>query len=171
MWTNYSKVFFLIYNVISRDLHNFLIQKYVEKRKIESELHKDGYQYVTPRTLLGVIRLAQGLARLRFNDEVEQIDIDEAIRLSEVSRNMINEDIAAPNKISFNAKGDPISTVFLIIREMCTKSKDKTVKLEDIERKIVNKNINKQILQDCIEQYHNLDIIYVDKNRTEITLV
>jgi DNA replication licensing factor MCM7 len=111
------------------------------------------------------------LARLRFNDEVEQIDIDEAIRLSEVSRNMINEDIAAPNKISFNAKGDPISTVFLIIREMCTKSKDKTVKLEDIERKIVNKNINKQILQDCIEQYHNLDIIYVDKNRTEITLV
>lgn len=134
-------------------------------------MHKDGYQYVTPRTLLGVIRLAQGLARLRFNDEVEQIDIDEAIRLSEVSRNMINEDISAPNKMTFNAKGDPISTVFLIIREMCNLSKDKSVKIADLERKIANKNLNKQNLLDCINQYQNLDILYVDKNMTEITLI
>jgi len=143
----------------------------VEKRKLESDLLKDGHQYVTPRTLLGVIRLAQGLARLRFNEEVEQIDIDEAIRLSEFSRSMINEDIAATNKISFNAKGDPISTVFLIIREMCFMAKEKSVKIEDVERKLANKNLNKQHLLDCINQYQNLDILYVDKNMTEITLI
>lgn len=143
----------------------------MEKRKLESDLLKDGHQYVTPRTLLGVIRLAQGLARLRFNEEVEQIDIDEAIRLSEFSRSMINEDIAATNKISFNAKGDPISTVFLIIREMCFMAKEKSVKIEDVERKLANKNLNKQHLLDCINQYQNLDILYVDKNMTEITLI
>ncbi len=115
--------------------------------------------------------MAQGLARLRFNEEVELIDIDEAIRLSEFSRSMINEDFAASNKISFETKTDPVSSVFLIIKDMCCNSKDKTVKLAEVERKIANRNLNKQNLLDCIDQYQNLNILYVDKNVTEITLI
>jgi DNA replication licensing factor MCM7 len=42
--------------------------------------------------LLGVLRLAQALARLRYSDEVEDGDVDEALRLMEVSKESLYED-------------------------------------------------------------------------------
>ena len=47
--------------------------------------------YITPRTLLGIIRTAQAHAKCRFTDVVEQEDIDEAIRLIETCRDTFNE--------------------------------------------------------------------------------
>jgi DNA replication licensing factor MCM7 len=41
--------------------------------------------YVTPRTLLAIIRLAQALSKLHFRDEVKQADVDEAIKLMDFS--------------------------------------------------------------------------------------
>ena len=41
--------------------------------------------YVTPRTLLAIIRLAQALSKLHFRDEVKQADVDEAIKLMDYS--------------------------------------------------------------------------------------
>lgn len=52
-------------------LQRYICDKYVDKRKEQMEVQKEGFVYVTPRTLLGIIRLAQGLARLRFGDVVE----------------------------------------------------------------------------------------------------
>jgi DNA replication licensing factor MCM7 len=43
----------------------------------------EGYTYTTPRTLLAVIRLSQALAKCRFAREVNQDDVEEAIRLME----------------------------------------------------------------------------------------
>lgn len=45
--------------VIPNDLHNYIVAKYVEKRKIQRDgLDEQSYMYVTPRTLLGIIRLS-----------------------------------------------------------------------------------------------------------------
>ena len=41
--------------------------------------------YVTPRTLLGIIRLAQAMAKLSFRDVVKQNDVDEALKLMDFS--------------------------------------------------------------------------------------
>jgi DNA replication licensing factor MCM7 len=41
--------------------------------------------YVTPRTLLAIIRLAQAMAKLNFRKEVKQGDVDEAIKLMDFS--------------------------------------------------------------------------------------
>jgi DNA replication licensing factor MCM7 len=41
--------------------------------------------YVTPRTLLAIIRLAQANAKLNFRDEVKQYDVDEALKLMDFS--------------------------------------------------------------------------------------
>jgi DNA replication licensing factor MCM7 len=52
--------------------------------------------YVTPRTLLAIIRLAQAMAKLNFRSEVKQFDVDEAIKLMDYSirslRNMKGND-------------------------------------------------------------------------------
>ena len=41
--------------------------------------------YVTPRTLLAIIRLAQAMAKLNWRNEVKQFDVDEAIKLMDFS--------------------------------------------------------------------------------------
>lgn len=76
---------------ISKELHEFIVQRYIEKRKEYIDGSKAGYVYTTPRTLLGIIRLAQALAKLRFSSEVDQNDIDEALRLMEKSQESVNE--------------------------------------------------------------------------------
>lgn len=151
-------------------MHNFIIQKYVEKRKEETGNFKEGHQYITPRTLLAIIRVAQGLARLRFNEEVEQIDVDEALRLIEASRSSINEDDSA-EKNTYNARTDAMSSIFLIIRDLCCANKDKTVGMADIERKVLSKGFKIEALHDTIENYSNLGIIFVNTSQTEVTLI
>ena len=45
--------------VINEDLHNQLTKIYIQKRKEQTDVSKEGYAYTTPRTLLGLIRLCQ----------------------------------------------------------------------------------------------------------------
>ena len=40
---------------------------YIEKRKMQNDVEHSGYMYITPRTLLGIIRCAQGLVLLVIN--------------------------------------------------------------------------------------------------------
>lgn len=71
---------------IPYELHNYIVAKYVEKRKFQRDGSADSsYMYVTPRTLLGIIRLSQAMAKLNFRDKVVQGDIDEALRLMDFS--------------------------------------------------------------------------------------
>jgi len=44
------------------------------------------FTHTSPRTLLGVLRIAQALARLRFADSVIAEDVDEALRLLDASK-------------------------------------------------------------------------------------
>ncbi len=110
------------------------------------------------------------MARLRFNDEVEQIDVDEALRLIEVSRSSINDE-EKNDKTSYTARGDNISSIFLVIREMCCEKSDKTVKYADIERKILAKNYTSSDLENCLKEYINLSVLYQSKDGGEITLL
>lgn len=41
--------------------------------------------YVTPRMLLGIIRISQALAKLNFRDEVTMNDVDESLKLMDYS--------------------------------------------------------------------------------------
>ena len=70
---------------LPKDLHKFIVEKYIEKRRANQE-SKAGYAYTTPRTLLAIIRLSQALARIRLSNEVNQEDVDEALRLMEMSQ-------------------------------------------------------------------------------------
>lgn len=69
--------------VINEDLHNQLTKRYIQKRKEQTDISKEGYVYTTPRTLLGLIRLCQARARLRFSNEVSMADVEECLELIE----------------------------------------------------------------------------------------
>ena len=52
------------------------------------------YTYVTPRTLLAIIRISQAMAKFNFRHSVEQQDVDQAIKLIDFSFKTL-EDINA----------------------------------------------------------------------------
>ena len=41
--------------------------------------------YITPRTLLAIIRISQSMAKFQFRDHVTQWDVDHAIKLMDYS--------------------------------------------------------------------------------------
>ena len=41
--------------------------------------------YVTPRTLLGIIRLSQAMAKMNFRDVITMHDVDESLKLMDFS--------------------------------------------------------------------------------------
>jgi DNA replication licensing factor MCM7 len=62
---------------IPAELHNYIVARYVEKRKFQREGNQDlSYTYITPRTLLAIIRISQAMAKFHFRDLVEQQDVD-----------------------------------------------------------------------------------------------
>ena len=139
---------------IPKELHNFIVQRYVDERRKQYDITKEGYQYITPRTLLAILRLSQALARLRFHEEVEQSDVDEALRLIDVSRSSIFEEESNPQTLQRN---DTTSIIFQLIREFCSSSKSKTVKYNDLERKILQKGFSLETIQETVNQYVKLN--------------
>ena len=63
--------------IIPASLHNYIVARYVEKRKFQRDGNEDlSYTYITPRTLLAIIRISQAMAKFQFRDLVEQQDVD-----------------------------------------------------------------------------------------------
>lgn len=73
---------------IPTSVSQYLTGAYVRLRQQQKrdESSKRAFTHISPRTLLGVLRLSQALARLRFAAEVVNEDVDEALRLVEVSK-------------------------------------------------------------------------------------
>jgi len=56
---------------IPAELHNYIVARYVEKRKFQKEGNVEtSYTYVTPRTLLAIIRIGQAMAKFNFREQV-----------------------------------------------------------------------------------------------------
>lgn len=95
---------------------SYVVDAYVRLRKIskDEEEQNKSHTYTSARTLLGVLRLAQALARLRFSDTVEHADVDEALRLMDVSKESLQEDADK----EYEADKSAVSQIFRLIKGM-----------------------------------------------------
>lgn len=74
-------------------LHEDVVKYYQEMRqKNKNQEQSLEYSYITPRTLLSIIRLAQAHAKLRFSNEVNVEDIKEAIGMMESARSQLQDE-------------------------------------------------------------------------------
>jgi DNA replication licensing factor MCM7 len=73
---------------IPEDLTTYIIEAYVGLRQddLSDSQGKGETHIMTARMLLSILRLSQGLARLRFSEQVAQADVDEAMRLVHMSK-------------------------------------------------------------------------------------
>ena len=68
-------------------------------------------------------------------------------------------------------KTDAKSQIYNIVSELCKNDRNKTVKIDVIRKKIRARNFTDKQLENMLQEYVNLSILYVDENRTEVTLL
>lgn len=101
---------------VPQHVSSYIVDSYVRLRKIskgEAEQNKS-HTYTSARTLLGVLRLAQALARLRQSGTVEIPDVDEALRLMECSKESLLDD----GDKEVETDRSPVSRIFRLIKQM-----------------------------------------------------
>lgn len=134
--------------------------------------------YVTPRTLLAIIRLAQAMAKLNFRNEVKQPDVDEAIKLMDFSirslRNMKGNDKEKKKDQRDQRNNDKMSMIINAVRELITTTESQQLHIADILKKLqkgpLQIKLKREELTDCLDHYKKLNVVYVDADENVIFL-
>ncbi len=124
--------------------------------------------YITPRTLLGIIRIAQASAKLRFSDVVNEDDIAEAIKLMDCSMKslmMQDPEMMKRQKKQLNEE-DKMSSIMTFIRSFVQDTKSK-IYVSDVLKKIkgdARLKFSPNEIEDTLNYYKKLQVINVDSN-------
>eukprot|EP00980_Cylindrotheca_fusiformis_P016394 scaffold4887_cov118-Cylindrotheca_fusiformis.AAC.4 len=162
---------------VPHDVAPYIVEAYVSLRMQDRPRRGQGTTKVgdqtamTARQLLSILRLSQALARLRFSDFVAREDVDEAIRLTHMSKASLEDNNNNDGNTTTKRNNDVTSRVYDIIRDYATTANVSSVELRLAEAMVLRKGFTAQQLQSCLEEYEALEIIQVDQNRTQIDFV
>jgi DNA replication licensing factor MCM7 len=146
-------------------LTDFLVDAYIEMRK-EARNNKQIGTFTSPRTLLAILRLSTALARLRLADVVEQGDVNEAIRLIEMSKDSLNKE-ADDNGV--HAAFRNTEKIFRIIKESA--GDEREVLLKDVREKCLNKGFTDSEFDEALEEYEELNIWQLSRDKSKVLFV
>ncbi|XP_033100324.1 DNA replication licensing factor mcm7-A-like [Anneissia japonica] len=152
-------------SVIPEALSEYITGAYVEMRK-EARSNSKDTTFTSPRTLLAILRLATALARLRLVDVVEKEDVNEAMRLMEMSKDSLTgqQDTTARRQRSEDV-------IFGILRDMATEKKTKRIKYTDASASCLAKGFTPDQFEEALEAYEELNIWQINNAKTTITFV
>jgi DNA replication licensing factor MCM7 len=106
--------------VVPPEVSSYIVDSYVRLRKqSKHDAQQDrAHTHTSARTLLGMLRLAQALARLRFAAAVLHADVDEALRLMEASKESLRDEDEDGDGAGADADRSDTSRVYRIIKDM-----------------------------------------------------
>lgn len=162
--------------VLSKAVSDYVVGAYVQMRTQykEDEISTttgpggNGTGYVSARTLLGIIRLSQALARLRFDDSVSVPDVDEALRLLEVSKSSILNHPSLGNRDAVGQDQTYISKIYRIIRDYYQQQRrdedgdeemDEGVPMAGLRARVLASGFVEDQLQECLQEYEDLGVL------------
>lgn len=147
--------------VVPKSVSDYLVGAYVRLRQQQKrdEAGKKTFTHTSPRTLLGILRLGQALARLRFADEVIAEDIDEALRLVEVSKASLYDD-------SRDRRGDHSAStkIYNLIKGMRDSGAAATgegrgeLDMRRVRERVLAKGFTAQQLEAAVNEYADIDV-------------
>ncbi|CAK42916.1 hypothetical protein CBS115989_1232 [Aspergillus niger] len=160
--------------VVPSAVSDYMVGAYVRMRKQQKkdEAEKKQFSHVTPRTLLGVVRLSQALARLRFSNEVVTEDVDEALRLVEVSKASLANDGQS------GLDQSPTSKIYYLIRSMMESGAaavgdgdGSELSMRRIRERVLAKGFTEDQLNVTIDEYENSNVWQVLGGGTRLVFV
>uniref|UniRef100_A0A0N4Z982 DNA replication licensing factor MCM7 n=1 Tax=Parastrongyloides trichosuri TaxID=131310 RepID=A0A0N4Z982_PARTI len=118
--------------------------------------------YTSPRMLLALIRMSTALARIRLADEVSTEDVEEAIRLMELS----NSSLFQEDEKDFNSYDHVYDNVFALIRDLKDSYKvDIGVPVSDVISRALAKGIVIENVHEAIKFFTKQGVILVDETK------
>ncbi|KAK7090570.1 DNA replication licensing factor mcm7-like [Littorina saxatilis] len=149
---------------VPEGLADYITGAYVEMRK-EARNNKD-MTFTSPRTLLAILRLATALARLRLVEMVEKDDVNEAMRLMEMSRDSLNSHQDGQNRVH-----NVTDQIYAVIREMAPEKGGKSIKMSDVMEQCTSKGFKPDQIDECIEEYEELNVWQANTAKTRLTFI
>jgi len=147
---------------IPESLTDYIVSAYVEMRK-EARNNKD-MTFTSARNLLAILRLGTALARLRLVDVVEKEDVNEAMRLMEMSKDSLNHTDDRSGRAT-----TVVDKIFTLIKEVA--GEKRVVKLQEIIERCTSKGYKPDQVDEAIEEYEELNVWQVNQARTKLTFV
>ncbi|KAH9860413.1 hypothetical protein J1614_011744 [Plenodomus biglobosus] len=159
---------------VPKEVSDYMVGAYVRMRQQQKrdDGNKKAFTHTSPRTLLGVLRLAQALARLRFADQVISEDVDEALRLTEVSKASLYADE--------NRRDDhtPSSKIYHLIKSMEASGAaavgDGTrgeLDLRRVRERVLAKGFTADQFEQAIDEYALLDVWQTTGEGTRLVFI
>lgn len=157
--------------VVPKAVADFVVSSYVQMRQRhkQDQFTKRQFSHTTPRTLLGILRMAQALARLRFDNKVTPGDVDEALRLSEACKDSLLE-----THDGIQSDQSPTSMIYFIIRSMAIGNGSKfnsVLSVKDIEDRVIAKGYTSDQLSECITEYSEINVWHLVESGTKLAFI
>lgn len=159
----------------------FIVEAYVDMRQQDKEENSDagnGEQgdqaAMTARALLSILRLSQALARLHFSEVVRNDDVEEAIRITHMSKASLMDQQdggAGMGGAQAGVSHDQTSKIFGVMRDAAVAANAASLNFRDIEAAVLRKGFSLENFYETLEEYAQLNVIMVDSQRTRIDFV
>lgn len=150
--------------IIPESLTDYITGAYIEMRK-EARNNKDT-TFTSARTLLAILRLSTALARLRLADVVEKEDVNEAMRLMEMSKDSLNP------SVEHGRVQNVTDQIYSAIKDMVSMlGGSRTVKVSDVMERCTTKGFKPDAIDACIDEYEELNVWQVNQKRDKITFI
>ncbi|RXN22210.1 DNA replication licensing factor MCM7 [Labeo rohita] len=150
--------------VVPESLSDYITAAYVEMRK-EARVSKDT-TFTSARTLLSILRLSTALARLRMVDGVEKEDVNEAMRLMEMSKDSLQAD-----KTNNTRAQRPADVIFSLLRELAGEGSVRSVRMAEAEQRCVSRGFTPAQFQAALDEYEELNVWQINQARSRVTFV
>jgi DNA replication licensing factor MCM7 len=146
---------------VPQEVSDYMVGAYVRMRQQakRDEGTKNAFSHTSPRTLLGVLRLSQALARLRFANEVVAEDVDEALRLVEVSKASLYDSDGKGGKDQ-----SPSSKIYHLVRNMkdsgaaAVGDGSDELDLRRVRERVLAKGFTQEQFDEAVLEYESLDV-------------
>ncbi|XP_054823839.1 DNA replication licensing factor MCM7 [Prosopis cineraria] len=149
---------------VPRELEEYIATAYSSIRQEEAK-SSTPHSYTTVRTLLSILRISAALARLRFSETVAQSDVDEALRLMQMSKFSLYSDERQRSGL------DAISDIYSILRDEAARSNRMDVSYARALNWISRKGYSEAQLKECLEEYAALNVWQIHPHTFDIRFI
>ncbi|CAK7348423.1 unnamed protein product [Dovyalis caffra] len=149
---------------VPKELEEYIATAYSSIRQEEAKSNTP-HSYTTVRTLLSILRISAALARLRFSETVAQSDVDEALRLMQMSKFSLYSDDRQRSGL------DAISDIYSILRDEAARANKMDVSYAHALNWISRKGYSEAQLKECLEEYAALNVWQIHPNTFDIRFI
>lgn len=159
------------------ELTDYLCEAFVdirERDKVKSA-RSGGRGSITARQLLSILRLAESRARLHFRSDVTRDDVNEAIRLVNVSKSSVDEPV---EERDYDGKGDRggsnsgENATTKIFRLIMQRAKDNGfVHYEEMREVVLVAGFSDEQFKFALQEYLDLNVVQLNASHTRIDVV